>query len=123
MTIEIPLNWKIGKKRTSLSMNNYRNWHYQTSNKIKKNVCSYLDRFNFPKFKKVHINYTLYFKDKRKRDLMNFVSVVDKFVLDHLVNIECLEDDNYKVVSSYTVAFGGKAEINYIKMEIKEIEN
>ena len=84
-------------------MNNYRNWHYQTSNKIKHDVSNYLLQFEFPKYDKVHINYTLVFKDKVKRDIMNFVAVVDKFFLDHLVNAGSLVDDNYLYVRSYTI--------------------
>ena len=122
MIIEIPLNgWhKSAKKTTSLSMNNYRNWHHRISNNIKKDVCIYLLKYQFPKFDKIHIEYTLYFKDKRNRDTMNFVSIADKFLLDHLVSIGSLKDDNYNYVVSYTinpVECGGE---NIIKANIKE---
>ena len=124
MIINIPLTgWAKSKaKNTSLSMNTYRNWHHQVSNNIKKAVSIYLLRYRFPKFDKIHINYTLYFKDKRKRDIMNFICVADKFLLDHLVEIKSLVDDNYDYVRSYTinpVEFGSD---NLLKVEIIEID-
>ena len=123
MLIKIPLTgWQVSKKKkTSLSMNCYRNWHYQTSNKIKKAVSIYLLKYEFPKYDKISIEYTLYFKDKRERDIMNFVSIADKFLLDHLVNPGCLEDDNYKHVVSYIinpVILG--SEENYLEVKINE---
>ncbi len=120
--IMIPLNdWYVGKKKYNLSMNTYRNLHYQISNKLKKQVSDYMMQFRFKLYTKpIKINYTLYFKDKVKRDLLNFVAVVDKFALDSLVERGVLEDDNYNYVVGYTVTYGGKKEINCIKMEIEE---
>ena len=103
-------------------MNNYRNWHYQTSNKIKHNVSDYLRQFDFPLFDKVSITYTLVFKDKVKRDIMNFVAVADKFILDHLVTIGSLRDDNYHYVRSYKIKPVISGDENKIIMEIEEID-
>lgn len=122
MKIKLPLNWKVGKKNTSLSMNNYRNWHYQVSSKLKRTVSDYLLRYDFPKFGRVKLVYSLWFKDKRSRDIMNFVSVADKFVLDHLVKVGALKDDNYKYVKEYSIKFGGFKDKNYIELEIVEVE-
>ncbi len=121
MKIKIPLNWTIGKKKTNLSMNNYRNMHYQVSSKLKRTVSDYLLRYDLPKYNKISVHYTVFFKDKRKRDLMNFVSVVDKFVLDHFVKVGSLKDDNYNYVSNYSIEFGGLAKENYIEMQITEL--
>jgi len=123
--ILIPLNnWKVGKRNYNLSMNTYRNLHHQVSSRLKRDFATYILQFKFKKYDKpVKIHYTLYFKDKRKRDLMNFVAVVDKFALDALVSRGVLQDDNYKYVIGYTVRYGGKMEENYIKMEIEEYDN
>jgi len=120
--IIIPLNgWIVGKKEYNLSMNTYRNLHYQISNKLKKNVSEYLLRYKFPKFNKIKVHYTVYFKNKRKRDIMNFVAVVDKFFLDHLAseNVGALIDDTYEYVNEYSVKFGGMRKENYIKIDIE----
>jgi len=120
----IPLNdWIVGKKKYNLSMNTYRNAHHHINSKLKKMVSDYMLKYNFKIYAKpVKIHYTVYFKDSRKRDLMNFVSVVDKYVLDSLVTRRFIQDDNYKHVVGYTVAYGGKENINCIKMEIEEID-
>jgi len=120
--IIIPLNdWNVGKKKYNLSMNTYRNLHHQISSRLKRDFNDYMMQFRFKLYiKPVKIHYTLYFKDQRKRDLMNFVAVVDKFALDSLVKRGIIEDDNYRHVVGYTVEYGGKKDINCIKMEIEE---
>lgn len=125
ITYSLPLSgWRVSSKKTlSLSMNVYRNLHYQTNNKLKHMVSDYLLKYKFPKYKQVKINYTLYFKDKRHRDLMNFVAVADKCILDHLVNTGSLIDDNYNYVTGYTIAFGGLADENKIAFNIREINS
>ncbi len=124
MKIKLPLdNWKSGNNH-SLNMNNYRNWHYRTSNNIKKAVANHLKDTPKKKYKRVRISYVLFFKDKRIKDLMNFVAVADKFILDAIVGMRMLEDDNYKYVIGYdSIDFIiGESDINYIEMEIKRIE-
>ena len=122
--IKIPLTWEYGKKkihRISLTMNWYRNVHYQTSNKVKKMVADYVKSFDLGKFSNVKIVYTVYFKDRSRRDLLNFVSVVDKFALDALVDKGVLIDDSYQYVREYGIKFGGIVDENYVEMEIIEI--
>ena len=92
------------------------------SNKLKKQVSDYMLKYKFKVYDRpVKIRYTVYFKDNVKRDLLNFVSVVDKFVLDALVNRGVIKDDNYKYVIGYSVAYGGKSDSNQVIMEIQEI--
>lgn len=69
--------------------------------------------FKLPDTFKIH--FTLYFKDKRKRDLSNFESIANKFILDHLVDRGIIKDDNYQIYQGYTVDFGGYAAENYIE--------
>lgn len=123
MIIKLPLdNWKSGKNH-SLNMNNYRNWHYRTSNAIKKKVVEYLQGVPIKPISKARIGYTLYFKDKRVKDLMNFIAVADKFLLDALISLKILKDDNYKVIDGYDyINYKLGSDINYIEMEIIEID-
>ncbi len=44
------------------------------------------------------IVYQLYWNDKRKRDKMNYYSIIDKFFMDTLVEHKCITDDNDKFV-------------------------
>ena len=119
--IKLPLSVYIGKKKHSLSMNVYRNLHYRSLSKIKKDYDGLLS-FDAFKADKIRVNYDVYFKDKRKRDVMNFVSVADKFFLDCLVKRGCIPDDNYNIVSYGPIEFMGYAEENYIIARVEVIE-
>ena len=100
ISINLPLSLRQTKGKVKwLTLNNYRNWHYQTSNglkvKFKKEVTPLL------KFKiegKVRIDYCYYAPDKRKRDLMNVISVIDKFFQDAMVERGCIEADDLSIV-------------------------
>ena len=120
--IVIPLNdWYVGKRKYNLSMNTYRNLHHQVSSRLKRDFKEYMMQFKIKSYDRpIKIHYTIYFKDQRKRDLMNFVAVVDKFALVALVERKVIQDDNYKHVIGYTVDYGGKRDINQIVMEIIE---
>ena len=84
-------------KGSALSLNWYRNAHYQTSNnakkKFKKMIQDQLDEL--PVFTgKISIHYEYYAKANNSPDLDNFVAVVKKFFQDALVECGRLEDDN-----------------------------
>jgi len=89
-------------------MNNYRNWHYQESNSIKKtfkwDIMSMLD-FKFSG--KIGIRYFYYAPDKRKRDLMNVISVIDKFFQDAMVENGCIENDDLSTVTQISAVYMG----------------
>ena len=96
--LPLALNQTKGKVKW-LTLNNYRNWHYKTSNglkiKFKKEITPLL------KFKikgKVKIEYFYYAPNKRKRDLMNVISVIDKFFQDAMVERGCIEADDLSIV-------------------------
>ena len=94
-------------KRISLNLNNYRNLHFQVSNKAKiaykqlmiPQICS-LHRLQWP----VKIRYRYYLR--QKCDVGNIHAIVDKFFLDALVELGKLPDDSIKFVvgASYTAA-------------------
>lgn len=116
-TYILPLSgWVLSKsKTTSLNLNNYRNWHYQVSNKIKKQVSEYLLQYSFDVPETFKIRFILYFKDKRRRDLSNFESIANKFILDHLIQQGVIKDDDYTRYKGYSVEFGGYSDSNYIE--------
>ena len=95
LPLHIDMPRKTNKdKRYYINLNSYRNWHFIINNKIKKafkDAISY--QLNF-KVVKPKFEYQLYYKDKRKRDKMNVISILDKFLLDAMVECECFEDDN-----------------------------
>lgn len=99
--VSLPLFVLINKRlrKKWLTLNQYNQWHYQTKSnckiKFKTDIMHLLD---FKIEGEVKIQYDYYAPDKRKRDLMNVVSVVDKFFQDALVEGGCIEDDNVSIV-------------------------
>ena len=109
--VTLPISITSGKKKIRkryLNLNQYRNWHYQTSNKLKilfkEQVRGNLD-FSFSH--KVSITYKYYAPDKRIRDLMNVIAVVDKFFQDALVEEGCISSDDTNTVIEITSIYSG----------------
>jgi hypothetical protein len=102
MTKEVilPLFLEEGKTRRKwLTLNNYRNWHYQVSNNLKRKFkLAIQNKLDFKFEGKIIIDYKYYAPDKRKRDLMNVISVIDKFFQDAMVENDCIESDDVSIV-------------------------
>lgn len=97
------------KKRTNLfSMSVYRNMHYLSLNKVKRDYHKEVEEWvkMLPKFKSLTPKYTLFFKGNRKKDIDNYIFPVHKFLMDALVESGIIEDDNYDYVRGFTVSFG-----------------
>ena len=100
---ELPIyyTYKYNKKlKTSLvGMNLYRNMHYHASNKMKKHfhnlVSSILGTCEDEPYKMYRVKYKLFYKDARC-DLMNVISVIDKFVNDSIQELGYVKNDNVK---------------------------
>lgn len=93
----------VGNKKFALNLNDYRNTHYQVLNKAKIIFKNQL-LINYPeltriKAQRVEIEYYIERCDNRKFDIMNVISIVDKFFCDALVEVGCIHDDNYNYVS------------------------
>ena len=84
-------------KTVMVGMNYYRNAHYQILNNIKKHyhklVTSRLEAFEGDRLGKYRIKYKMYYK-RNNQDLMNVVSIIDKFVQDSLQEFGLVENDN-----------------------------
>ena len=87
-------------------MNNYRNWHYQTADTTKKlfkeavtpQILALPDLTAL--WGQIHLHYTLYPPTRQRRDLMNAVSVIDKYFSDALVELGKLADDDLENIRS-----------------------
>lgn len=131
--LELPIyqtitSGKGDKKKTKeilMSMNNYRNWHYQTENKMKhkyhdlvktrlKHVKSNLKGF-------IRVSYNLYYKNSRM-DLMNVISIIDKYLMDALQEMKIIENDNVKnYVECFTKVVGQDRTNPRVEITIEEI--
>ena len=61
-----------------------------------------------PKYEEpVVLIYTYYAKSKRRLDVSNPCSIIDKFTCDALVKAEVLEDDSSKQIKQVIYKYGG----------------
>jgi|TARA_R100000935_G_scaffold52288_1_gene79371 hypothetical protein len=111
LEIDLPLEvFYSKKKKFILNLNNYRNAHYRVLSIAKKLYTDNLiprledfDSFSEP----VTLTYTYYAKSKRRIDVSNPCSIIDKFACDALVKAEILEDDSFKQIKEVVYRFGG----------------
>jgi len=107
--IDLPLYVFVSKVRKKwLTLNSYRNWHYKVSNNCKKKFKDDVKHLlDFRLEGKIKIDYEYYAPDKRKRDLMNVISVIDKFFQDAMVEGGCIEADDVSIVIEVNSKFMG----------------
>ena len=117
MKLTVPL--KVKKNASQffhLNLNNYRNTHYRVLHKVKKDYQNlirphikeeFAKRDNKQFDKAIHMWYTIYLGSKRRLDIANVYSIVDKFLCDALVEEGVIKDDDYKHLVKGGWEFGG----------------
>lgn len=130
--ISLPIHITIWtKKGTSkkypLNFNRFRQLHiyeYGTLKEEWNRIVTPLVQ-SLPNFTgKVEITYTLFTGSSHKSDLMNWISVVDKFFQDTLVKAGKLPDDNYDFVPLIHAVWGEIDKGNpRVQVEIKPFQN
>ena len=123
----MPLFIEINGKKHHINLNNYRNWFYQLSNKIKKEykkIAEYKLRDKKGiKLGRVKLEFVMHRKDKRKVDRSNVLSIHEKFFCDALVELGFLEDDNDNFIVSTTYKTGDIDKINAgVAITIQEVD-
>jgi len=123
-TLPLPVFTKgRGKKKRELlvSLNNFFPMHYIAKNNTKQAYHKVVEDWasELPEFKTIQVSYTLYFNNKRKKDLDNYTFPMHKFLMDALVENGVIDDDNYEYVTAITTKFGGLREKNCVIVEIK----
>lgn len=114
----------VKKKGLSLSLNYYRNAHYQSLNNAKKRFKKMimpqlllLDKFNG----QLKIEY-IYYAKRQGTDLDNFIAVAKKFFQDSLTEIGLIADDNCNFIVENRERFAGIDRLNpRIEVVITEI--
>ncbi|GBR74696.1 phage-related protein [Candidatus Termititenax aidoneus] len=66
-----------------------------------------IKRAGMKPMQKAVVSYELFAPDRRRRDLLNVIAVVDKFALDVLVSARILPDDNVYRVGYKVIRFAG----------------
>ena len=109
-TLDLPLSVQVNdKKKVHLNLNTYRNLHYYLNNaakvEFKRLILPLLK--DIPKQDKVHLHYEFFAPNQARRDLMNVVCIVDKFLTDVLSEVKVIDDDHTGIVVSNSSAYGG----------------
>jgi hypothetical protein len=96
-------------KEMILNLNQYRNAHFFKLNNSKTSYKAIMKEQieQLPIFNKVSITYTVFFGSKRKTDISNVCSIVDKYFCDALVELGKLPDDNYDYIQEVNYRYGG----------------
>ena len=109
--INLPLTVPTSKnKKFILNLNNYRNAYFRVLSIAKRNYTDALmpDLADLPKFTEpVTLTYTYFAKTKRRIDISNPCSIIDKFACDALVKAGILKDDSFEQVTTVIYIFGG----------------
>lgn len=124
IVVWMPLYIEIGKKKKHINLNNYRNWHYQINNKIKKEYKSIVNRklqnYINKKYQKIELEFIMIRGDRRKVDRSNVLSIHEKFFCDAIVELGIIPDDNDKHIEK-TIYMTG--EVCKIKPRIEIVIN
>ena len=114
MCLKFSAPLKVTKTKTKdfiLNLNNYRNAHYQVLNKTKVEFCNYMDDKYPEAYKKVpgqvKTKYAVYTASKRKFDLPNVCSIVQKYFEDWLQHKGIVDSDDITVISECQYLYGG----------------
>jgi hypothetical protein len=113
VSIEVPLYLVVGKKKPkkiAINLNTYRNLYHHQNDDLKKQFRDLIGpelraKLNGAQFNMLWIHYFIHRNSELLFDTGNISSVLEKFFLDVLKNIEAIPDDNYKHVrfGSYSV--------------------
>lgn len=95
-TISMPLRVVVGRKKYTININPYRNWHYHTKNKVKK---AYQDLalakiYKLPKMDKFKLEFKFIKGTNVRTDRDNFCDLHAKFFCDALTVNGIIPDDN-----------------------------
>lgn len=106
----LPCYVKDRGNNVGISLNWYRNAHYQVSNRIKvefkrliKDQFDGLDEIQ----SEIRIKFVYYAAKNNSPDLDNFTSVVKKFFQDACVELGLIKDDNVNFITSTSEYYGG----------------
>jgi len=103
MKIIMPLSVNVGKKKYTINLNYYCNWHRFVKIGIKKEYeKTVIAQIGLSPicFKKINLVLTFYPPDKRIRDRSNILSIHEKFLCDALTKVGVIKDDNDSYIES-----------------------
>lgn len=113
--IILPIYWNQSNAKTVLvSLNQFRNWHFHTSNKFKREfhelVGKQLGKI-VPVQGQFYLDISIYYKNPNC-DGANIAALIEKVVLDALQEYFIIVNDNVKYHLGTTWAIAGQDKIN-----------
>lgn len=116
--------FKTKKNKTFLvGLNWYRNAHHMISNKVKQYYHDLVAKqITRERYKKVRVHYAIY-AQRNGTDGPNIRSVLEKFVLDGLVESGVIEDDKIGILLGDSSDYYIDAENPRIEITINEVLN
>jgi len=114
-------------KPFKMNLNVYRNAHYRVLHEAKKAFSELIWDCvaPLPKMQGCTLKYSIHPLTRRKIDISNVGSVVDKFFCDLLVQSGKLPDDNYERIPEVSYVFGGLSDSGhaYVKIFLTPLPN
>lgn len=123
--VKLPLRIRSSKKKlTALNLNVYRNLHHRSAHAQKINFAEIAKKLlkDIPALGRITLHYEIFVQTKRRLDIMNVGSIVDKYFSDCLTDYGVIEDDDNTHLDFVSFGFGGLVEEEYILVTITEIE-
>ena len=126
MKISLPIyhifEYKTKKdKKQLIGLNWYRNVHYITNNKVKEHYHKLVkEQYNGEKYESIKVHYKVYVKNKRT-DGHNVRSILEKYVLDALVECGAIVDDSLEYVKQTSSEFLLDKENPRIEVELQKL--
>lgn len=110
------------RKLDALNLNVYRNLHHRSLHAQKKNFSREVGKLvrGLPFMETITLHYDIYPKTKRRLDIMNVGSIVDKYFSDTLVEEGVIPDDDLKHVTFVSFGFGGLSKKEHVLVTITE---
>lgn len=107
-----------------MNLNVYRNLHFRSLSAQKNNFAKIAKKLlqDIPSMGTIGLHYAVCPGTKRRLDIGNVASIIDKYFSDCLTEYGVIEDDNYKYIPFVSSGFGGLAKEEHVLVTITEIE-
>lgn len=123
--LKLPMRIKTSsKKKQALNLNVYRNLHFRSLDAQKKMFYKIAKKLlrGIPPLGVITLHYEVFPQTKRRLDIMNVGSIIDKYFSDSLTECGIIEDDDYTHIPQVSFAFGGLVKSEHLLVTITEIE-
>ncbi len=107
-----------------MNLNVYRNLHHRSLHAQKKKFEELAKKLlrGIPPLGVITLHYEVCVETKRRLDIMNVGSIIDKYFSDSLTAHGIIRDDDYKNIPRVSFSFGGFVDKEHVLVTITEIK-